>query len=212
MTTAAGRAAGLRRAGRLEVASLSYNLVETVVGITAGLVAGSTALIGFGLDSVVESASAAILLWRVQAEVSGRRSTEEAERRAVKLVGLAFVALAVYVAASSVFDLVREHRPEESPVGIALACVSIVVMPWLARAKRRVAIELDSRSLEADSKQTWLCAYLSGFLLVGLTANAVFGWWWADPLSALAIAAIAANEGRELLSVDEDDRSSGLVG
>ena len=200
----AGRDHLLGRAERLEVASLGYNLVETGVGLAAGVAAGSTALIGFGLDSVVESASAAILLWRLRTERNERRTEEEAERHALRLVAFAFFALAAYVGGTSVIDLVSGHRPDPSPVGIALAAVSVVVMPWLARAKRRAAEGLGSRSLEADSKQTWLCTYLSGFLLIGLTANTVFGWWWADPLAALAIAVIAANEGRELWLGDED--------
>lgn len=204
MTLSAERARQLGRAERLEVVSLGYNLVETVVGLAAGLAAASTALIGFGLDSVVESASAAILLWRLRAEVSSRRTSEDAERRALRLVAGAFFALAAYVGISSVLDLLRGHQPESSPVGIALACVSVVVMPWLAHAKGKAAVELGSRSLDADSKQTWLCTYLSAFLLVGLGANAALGWWWADPLSALAIAAIAANEGRELWLPEDD--------
>jgi divalent metal cation (Fe/Co/Zn/Cd) transporter len=207
VTLSAERARLLGRAERLEVASLGYNLVEMVVGLSAGIAAGSTALIGFGLDSVVESASAAILLWRLRAEASTRRTGEDAERRALRLVAIAFFALAAYVGFSSIFDLVRGHEPESSPVGIALAAVSVVVMPLLARAKRRAAIELGSRSLEADSKQTLLCTYLSAFLLLGLGANAALGWWWADPLSALAIAVIAANEGRELW-LPEDDGST----
>jgi divalent metal cation (Fe/Co/Zn/Cd) transporter len=187
-------------AERLEFASLGYNLFETVVALAAGIAAGSTALIGFGLDAVVESASAATLLWRLRSESSGRRTSEDAERRAVRMVAGAFLLLAVYIAISSVSDLVRGNEPESSMVGIALAAVSLVVMPWLALAKRKAALGLGSRSLEADSKQTWLCAGLSAFLLAGLGANALLGWWWADPLSALAIAAIAANEGRELLA------------
>lgn len=207
MTLSAERAHQLGRAERLEVASLGYNLLETGVGLAAGIAAGSTALIGFGLDSVVESTSAAILLWRLRTEASSRRTGEEAERRALRLVAIAFFALALYVGVSSIVDLIREHRPESSPVGIGLAAVSLVVMPWLARSKRRAAVELGSRSLEADAKQTWLCTYLSAFLLLGLGANAAFGWWWADPLSALAIAAIAANEGRELWLPDSVDHA-----
>ena len=205
MTLSAERERGLGRAERLEFASLGYNVLETGVGLAAGIAAGSTALIGFGLDSVVESASAAILLWRLRAESSSRHTSEEAERRSLRLVAIAFFVLAVYVGFSSVVDLLREHRPESSPVGIALAAASLVVMPWLARLKRRAAAELGSRSLDADAKQTLLCTYLSAFLLLGLGANAAFGWWWADPVSALAIAVIAANEGRELWLPESED-------
>jgi divalent metal cation (Fe/Co/Zn/Cd) transporter len=199
----AGRAAALRRATRLEVASLLYNLTEAAVGIAAGAAAGSVALIGFGLDSVVEASSAAIVLWRVGAERGGHRSAEEAERRAVRLVALAFFSLAAYVAAHSLVDLARGARPESSAVGIALAAVSVVVMPLLAWRKRLAARALDSRSLLADSRQTTLCTYLSGVLLAGLVANALLGWWWADPAAGLAVAAIALGEGLELWRTDD---------
>ena len=202
MTLSAEREQRLEHARRLEVVSLGYNVVETVVGLAAGIAAASTALIAFGLDSVVESMSAAVLLWRLRSESQLRRTSEDAERRALRPVALAFVALAVYVGISAVVDLARGHHPEESAVGIALAAVSVVVMPWLAVAKRRAADGLQSRSLAADSTQTWLCALLSGFLLVGLAANALLGWWWADPVSALGIAAIAVNEGRELWAAE----------
>lgn len=205
-TPAAGRAAerGDRRAGdirralRLEWFSISYNVAEAVVGLAAGLAAGSIALIGFALDSVVESASAGVLLWRLKAEATGRRTAEDAERIAVRLVGGAFSALALYVGVHSVADLAARHRPDESVPGIVLAAASVVIMPVLARAKRRAARTLDSRSLRADSTQTQLCTFLSAFLLVGLVANAGLGWWWADPAAGLVIAGIAAREGREL--------------
>lgn len=199
MTLTAERGAALRRAQRLEVASLAYNLIETFVGLAAGIAAASTALIAFGLDSVMESLSAGVLLWRLRSEATLRRTGEEAESRALRPVALAFLALAAYIGVTAVVDLVSGHQPEESSVGIALAAVSLVVMPWLALAKTRVATELGSRTMHADSTQTWLCAALSGFLLLGLTANALLGWWWADPVSALGIGLIAANEGRELL-------------
>ncbi len=188
----------LRHALGLEALSLTYNALEAVVGIAAGLAAGSVALVGFGLDAVVESASAGVLIWRLDTERRGRRTAEEAERRAVRLVAVAFGALALYVGGRAVFDLVDGTRPEESAVGIVLAAVSLAVMPVLARAKRAAARDLDSRSLEGDSAQTMLCTYMSGVLLFGLAANSLWGWWWADPVAALGIAALAAREAREL--------------
>jgi divalent metal cation (Fe/Co/Zn/Cd) transporter len=187
----------------LEYASLGYNALEAIVGIAFGLAASSVALIGFGLDSVVEASSAAILVWRLRAERFGGRASEEVERRAVRLVALAFFALASYVGVRAIVDLVVGAEPEESIPGIALAIVSLVVMPLLVRAKRSVAENLGSRSLAADSKQTALCTVLSGFLLVGLAANAALGWWWADPLAGLAIAAFAVREGVELWRTED---------
>jgi divalent metal cation (Fe/Co/Zn/Cd) transporter len=194
----AQRLDGLEGGIVLEYVSLAYNVVESVVGIVAGTVAGSVALIGFGLDSVVESSSAAILVWRFRTEIRGRRSSEDAERRAVRLVAIAFFALATYIGGRAVLDLIAQSRPDDSPVGIALAVASLIVMPWLAARKRKLAVEIDSRSLKADSVQTILCTYMSAFLLVGLVANSLLGWWWADPIAGLAIAALAVREGIEL--------------
>jgi divalent metal cation (Fe/Co/Zn/Cd) transporter len=192
------RADVLGRGLRLEYFSLAYNLLEAAVGVAAGVVAGSVALVGFGLDSVVESLSAATLIWRLRSERSGRRTSEDAERRAVRLVAVAFFVLAIYVAVKSGVDLLGRARPDESVVGIALAAVSLVIMPALANAKRRAAREMDSRALQADSTQTSLCTFISGALLVGLVANAAFGWWWADPVAGMVIAFVAVREGREL--------------
>ena len=187
----------------LEYFTVGWNILETVVGLAAGIVAGSVALIGFALDSVVEASSATILVWRLRSEQNGTRTAEEAERRAIRLVAIAFFALAAYVGGRALLDLISRSRPEESPAGIALAIVSLIVMPLLARAKGRVARQLDSRALQADSTQTTLCTYLSAFLLVGLLANASFGWWWADPLSAVGMALFAAKEGRELWTAED---------
>jgi divalent metal cation (Fe/Co/Zn/Cd) transporter len=192
------RAPALRRALGLEYLSLAWNVLETLVGFAAGLASGSVALMGFALDSVVESSSAAALIWRLRKERDGHAPAEEIEQRAVRIVGAAFFALAVYVGGQAIYDLVTRSAPEASALGIGLATVSVIVMPWLAARKRRLASTLDSRSLEADSDQTWLCTYISAFLLVGLGANAAFGWWWADPAAALVIAGFAAKEGREL--------------
>ena len=197
-TTPLARGRDLARASRLEYVSVGYNVLEAAAGVAFGLAAGSVALVGFGLDSVVEASSATILLWRLRTEVSGRRTAAEAEGRAIRLVAVAFFALAAYVGVRSAWDLFTGARPEESIPGIVLAAASLVIMPVLARAKRRLADRLNSRSLQADSMQTVLCTYLSAFLLVGLAANALWGWWWADPAAGLAIAVIAVREGMVL--------------
>jgi divalent metal cation (Fe/Co/Zn/Cd) transporter len=199
----ATRSRSLRRGLWLEYFTLNWNLIEAVVGMVAGVAAGSVALVGFALDSLVESSSAGILIWRLRAEDRGGRTAEDVERKAIRLVALAFFALAAYVGVWSLMDLLARSRPEESPVGIGLAIVSLIVMPLLAWRKNRVARELDSRALQADSTQTSFCTYLSAFLLIGLVTNALFGWWWADPAAGLVIAAFAANEGRELWTADD---------
>ena len=198
----ADRAGAIKQALRIEYLSLGWNVLETFVGFAAGVASGSIALIGFALDSVVEASSAGALVWRLRSE--GRRgwSAEDIERRAVRIVGWAFVALAIYVGAKATYDLATGAQPEESTVGIVLAAVSLVVMPWLAARKRRMAKALDSRALDADSHQTSLCTFISGVLLVGLAANAWLGWWWADPVAGLGIAALAAKEGHELLTTE----------
>lgn len=201
-------ASGNRRRGlddglRLAYFSLVWNFLETFVGLAAGIAASSVALVGFGLDSVVEGSSATIVIWRLRAERSGSRSAEQAETRAIGLVSYAFLALAAYIGIRAVYDLITQVRPEESTVGIILALVSLIVMPVLAWRKRKIAARLHSRSLEADAMQTALCTYLSAFLLVGLLANSLFGWWWADPVAGLAIAVIAAREGLELRHAEE---------
>jgi divalent metal cation (Fe/Co/Zn/Cd) transporter len=197
------RLSSLRRGLLLEYFTVVWNLIEAVVGLAAGFAAGSIALVGFALDSVVEASSGSILIWRLRAEATGRHSQEQAERRAIRLVAVSFWALAAYVGGQSAWDLVRGSAPDESLAGIILAAVSLVVMPLLAWRKRVVARELDSRALKADSIQTSVCTYLSGFLLVGLVANSLFGWWWADPLAGLAIGLFAAREGRELWRTED---------
>jgi divalent metal cation (Fe/Co/Zn/Cd) transporter len=192
----------LRRGLTLEYFTIAWNLIEAVVGVVAGIAAGSVALVGFALDSIVESSSGAILVWRLGTEKSGG-SVEEVERRAIRLVAVAFFALAAYVGGRGIFDLVAGSRPEGSLIGIVLAIASLIVMPILAWRKRVVARRLDSRALQADSTQTSICTYLSAFLLVGLLANATLGWWWADPIAGLAIAGFAVNEGRELWTADD---------
>ncbi len=197
------RRGGLDRAVRLEWFTIGWNALEAVVGIGAGLAAGSVALVGFSLDSVVETSSGVIVLWRLLGERTGRHTAEDSERRAVRRVAIAFWALATYVAAHAVWNLATASRPDASAVGIVLAVVSLVVMPLLARRKRIAARALDSASVHADSVQTLLCVALSGVLLVGLGANSLLGWWWADPVAALVIALVAANEGRQLWAKED---------
>jgi divalent metal cation (Fe/Co/Zn/Cd) transporter len=187
----------------LEYFTVAWNVLEAVVGLTAGFVAGSVALVGFALDSIVEASSGSILVWRLRAESHGGRAVEDVERKAIRLVAWAFFALAAYVGGRSLLDLISGSRPEESLPGIVLAVVSLIVMPVLAWQKNRVARRLDSRALQADSTQTSLCTYLSAFLLLGLLTNAMFGWWWADPVAGLAIAGFAAKEGRELWTAED---------
>jgi divalent metal cation (Fe/Co/Zn/Cd) transporter len=194
-------ASDTREGRRLEYFTLGWNLTEAVVGIGAGVVAGSIALIGFGADSIIESLSGTILLWRLQHHKAG----EKREKLALKLVGISFFVLAAYVAANAVKTLIQRQSPQASVVGVCLAVVSIIVMPLLARAKRRVAARLNSRALVADSRQTDLCAYLSGILFVGLTLNALWGWWWADSIAAILMIPIIAREGIEALKGDSCD-------
>jgi divalent metal cation (Fe/Co/Zn/Cd) transporter len=197
------RSRSLHRGLLLEYFTLTWNLIEAVVGMAAGVIAGSVALVGFALDSLVESSSAGILIWRLRSEDRGGRAAEDVERKAVRLVAVAFFALAAYVGIRSLIDLLARSTPEESAVGIGLAIVSLIVMPLLAWRKNRIARELDSRALQADSTQTSICTYLSAFLLIGLVTNALFGWWWADPVAGLGIAAFAAREGRELWTAED---------
>jgi len=185
------RPALLARGRRLEYLTLGWNLVEAVVAVGSGLVAGSTALVGFGVDSLIESISGGVLLWRL-------RSGDEGERReelALRLVGVSFLLLAAWVGWESLGSLLAGEAPDVSLVGIVLAAVSLAVMPLLARAKRNVARDLGSKALEADSRQTDLCAYLSAILLIGLGLNALLDWWWADAVAALAMVPIIASEG-----------------
>jgi len=181
-----------RRAQLLAAASVAYNLLEAVIAITAGLVAGSIALVAFGLDSVVEVSSGLIVLWQVR-----HRLPESRERRALRLMAVSFFALAAYVTVESVRALLVGHDPAVSPVGIGLATASLVIMPFLSWAQRRTGRSLGSNAVVADSTQTLLCSYLSAVLLAGLVLNATLGWSWADPIAGLVIAAVAVREGIE---------------
>ncbi|SOC52284.1 cation transporter [Ornithinimicrobium cerasi] len=186
------RATLARRAQQLAAASVVYNVVEAVVAITAGRVAGSAALIGFGLDSTVEVASGLIILWQFRHPLP-----ESREQLAGRLIGLSFFALALYVTSESVSALLTGSRPESSTVGIVLATLSLMVMPVLSWAQRRTGRELGSGAVHADGTQTLLCTYLSAVLLLGLLANSLLGWWWLDAVAAMVIAAVAVREGLE---------------
>ncbi|MBF9128788.1 cation transporter [Plantactinospora sp. S1510] len=188
----ARRAVLTRRVRLFVAATITYNIIEAIVAITAGTLASSTALIGFGLDSVIEVASAAAVAWQFSSSDPERR-----ERTALRVIAISFFALAGYVTIESVRALLGSDRAEHSTVGLVLAAVSLLVMPVLSSAQRRTGRELGSASAVADSKQTLLCTYLSAVLLVGLAVNSLFGWWWADPAAALVIAAVAVKEGRE---------------
>lgn len=197
MSIESARAASVRRGRLLEYLTIGWNSLEGLIAIGSGLLAGSIALVGFGVDSFIEVSSGAALLWRLHLDSPERR--ERAEQVALKVVGVSFLALAAYVAFDGVKSLVYREAPEASYVGIALATLSLAVMPLLARAKRRVAAEINSRALQADSRQTDICTYLSAILLGGLILNALFGWWWADPVAALVMTPIIVKEGVEAL-------------
>jgi divalent metal cation (Fe/Co/Zn/Cd) transporter len=176
------------RGRRLEYLTIAWNSFEAIVALASGLMAGSVALVGFGLDSVIETASAAIVLWRF-------RGSERREQTARRLVGVCFLLLAAYIAVESLRTLWTRAQPERSVPGILIAAAAIVVMPLLGRAKRRVAAQLNSRALHSDSRQADFCAYLSAILLAGLLLHAEFGWWWADPVAALVMVPIVVREG-----------------
>lgn len=181
-----------RRARLLAGASVVYNVLEAVVSVAAGLVAGSVALVGFGLDSVVEVSSGLIILWQFR-----HRLPESRERQALRAMAISFFALAAYVTVESSRALLGTHAPETSPVGIGVAIASLMVMPFLSMAQRRTGRALGSNAVVADSTQTLLCTYLSAVLLAGLVLNATLGWSWADPVAGLVIAAVAVREGLE---------------
>ncbi|WP_460628128.1 cation diffusion facilitator family transporter [Intrasporangium mesophilum] len=192
LLTPSRRSTLIRRARLLAGASVVYNVGEALVAITSGRVADSTALVGFGLDSAVEVASGLVILWQF-----GHPMPEERERLARRLIAASFFALAAWIGFEAVRALVGGDVPGSSLVGIVLAALSLVVMPVLSLAQRRTGRELGSGAVVADSTQTLLCTYLSAVLLVGLLANTLVGWWWLDPVAALAIAAVAVREGRE---------------
>lgn len=179
--------------------------MEGAVAIAAASVAGSQALLGFGLDSGIESLSASILLWRLFAERRDPERVAHVEQRAVKLIGVSFLVLAAFVAGDALRSLAIGSEPSASPVGVALTAASLIVMPILARRKRHVGVAMGSRSVETDSKQTSACAYLSAVVLVGLLLNLAFGWWWADPVAALGVVVFLIREGKEALTASSVD-------
>lgn len=185
------RSRALRRAKALNALTIGWNAIEGVVAVTAGMLAGSVSLVGFGLDSGIEVSAAAVLAWRLYRDREGSCS-QEADRRAQRLVAASFALLAGYVGFEAVTDLVEGNRPAVSEAGIVLAVLSLIVMPALAMAKARLAPLLGSRAVQAEASQTAVCALLSAALLAGLGTHALFGWWWADPVAALVIAALAA--------------------
>ena len=189
------RADNVRRGRLLEYFTLGWNLLEAAIAIVSGIIAGSISLVGFGIDSVIECMSGGVLLWRLRDGDNG----ESRERLALKLVGVSFLALAAYIAYEAVKSLITQEPPSVSYIGIGIASLSLVVMPLLARAKRRVAKDIHSHALEADARQSDLCAYLSVILLVGLVLNTIFGWWWADPVAGLIMLPIIAKEGVDAL-------------
>jgi divalent metal cation (Fe/Co/Zn/Cd) transporter len=189
-----GRSVLVRRGQRLEYFTIAYNSLEGLVSIAAGAFAGSVSLVAFGLDSIIEVTSGAALLWRLHHDLNPARR-EQVEQSTLQIVGACFLALAAYVTYESASTLLRHQTPERSIPGILIAAVSVVVMPLLARAKRKVAAGIGSRAMQADSRQTDFCTYLSAILLGGLLLNALAGWWWADPVAGLLMVPIIAKEG-----------------
>jgi divalent metal cation (Fe/Co/Zn/Cd) transporter len=184
----------VRRGLGLSVAGLVVVSLEAAISLSAGIAAGSVALLGYGVDSVIEFISGIVSLWRLSTDHQAARRAR-AERLSRRTIGVCFLALALYVLADAIVTILRRAAPQPSVLGMAVAILSLVAMPTLARAKRRVAVGLDSSALASDATQSSLCAYLSAVLLGGLALNALFGWWWADPVAALVMTPIIANEG-----------------
>ncbi len=195
-----------RRIRIVVAATIAYNAVEAVIALSAGAIASSSALVGFGLDSIVEVLSAAAVAWQFSARDPQRR-----ERFALRLIAVSFFGLAVFVTTDALRALLTASPADESGIGIALALVSLIVMPTVSWIERRAGRELGSATAVADSKQTLVCAYLSAALLIGLVLNAAFGWWWADPLAALVIAGFAIREGIEAWRGDGCCATSGAL-
>jgi divalent metal cation (Fe/Co/Zn/Cd) transporter len=198
------RIAIVRRGRRVEYFTIAWNSIEGLLAVALGIIAGSISLVGFGLDSFIEVTSGSVLLWRMSVDADVHRR-ELHEKRALKIVGLCFLLLAGYIAYESGMDLMSRRAPEHSLPGIILACVSLVVMPLLSRAKRNIGRALGSAAMQADAKQTEFCTYLSAILLGGLLLNTIFGFWWADPVAAIIMAPIIAKEGIEGLQAKACD-------
>ena len=201
------RPAAVLRGRRLEYFTVVWNTLEGLVAVISGIVAGSISLVGFGIDSFIEVTSGSVLLWRMSVDSDVHRR-ERNEKRALRMVGACFLLLAAYIAYESISDLWLRRAPEHSIPGIVLACVSLIVMPLLSRAKRKVGRALGSAAMRADAKQTEFCTYLSAILLLGLLANAFLGLWWADPVAALIMVPIIAKEGIEGLQGKACDECS----
>lgn len=199
------RPALVRRGKWLAWFTIVWNAIEGITGIAAGIAAGSVALVGFGVDSYVEVFAGSVILWRLAKERDGHELSEAAERRAVRLIAITFLVLALGVGAESMRKLIIGAETDESLFGIGIAIVSLIVMPLLARAKRRVGEQLGSRAVTADATETTLCVYLSAILLAGLGLNILFGWWWADPLAGLGIVYVAGREGIDHWRTEELD-------
>jgi divalent metal cation (Fe/Co/Zn/Cd) transporter len=208
METTLNRSQAAMRGKRLEYFTIAWNSLEGLVALIAGAVAGSISLVGFGIDSFIEVTSGAAVLWRMSVDADVERR-EQNELLSLRIVGVCFVALSVYILYESIADLVARRAPERSLPGIILACASLIVMPLLSRAKKRVGNELESRAMKADARQTDFCVYLSAILLAGLVLNASLGWWWADPVSALVMTPIIAKEGFDALRGDPHFESCG---
>jgi divalent metal cation (Fe/Co/Zn/Cd) transporter len=198
-STVTGQARLTRRGFWLEYASMAWMTVEAAVAIASGIIASSIALIGFGLDSVIEFAAAAVVVWQLR-----DGGNEERERRGVRLIGVTFFALAAYLTAEGIASLVTGTRPEQSPAGIAVTAAALLVMPALALAKHRTGKALGNRTLIADAAESTFCALTSVAALAGVALNAALGWWWADPAAALVIAGLAVREGLELLEAGDE--------
>lgn len=191
------RGPAARRAIRYEQATITYNIAEGVIAVTAGLVAGSIALVGFGFDSWIEVAAATVVLVRLRAELGSGHADQAKQRRALRFIAITFFVLAAYVTAEGIRDLASQARPDASPVGITLTGLSILVMPWLARRKRQAGERMRSRLVIADAAETKLCAWLSVSTFAGLAGYALAGWTWIDPAAGFVIAAFALHEGKE---------------
>ncbi len=198
MATSANRQASALQGKRLEYFTVAWNSLEGLVAVIAGAMAGSISLISFGIDSFIEVTSGIVLLWRMAVDADAEKR-ESNERLSLRIVGVCFLALAAYVSYKALSDLVERRAPGHSIPGIVLACASLVVMPLLARAKKKVAHELGSLAMEADARQADFCVYLSAILLTGLLLSLVLGWWWADPVCALIMVPIITNEGLQAL-------------
>jgi divalent metal cation (Fe/Co/Zn/Cd) transporter len=198
VTAGRDRAAALIKGRRLQYLTIFWNSIECLVALIAGFLAGSIALVGFGFDSAIEVTSSVAALWRLRNDAD-EAARERAERHTVRVIGVCFLLLAAYVLYAAVATLIEHEYPRHSLIGIILAALSLIVMPWLAHLKRKIAICLESGALEAETRQTEVCAYLSAILLLGLGLNAWLDWWWADPVAGLIMVPLIAWEGWEAI-------------